>query len=94
MPEVRRHLQLILNEYVRARTATPFSGSNEVAGRFRDLARSLEETDAVRARATIKVGSSYGKGNWARLPGCLFLIVAKQCRRGLACTLCTCFART
>jgi hypothetical protein len=68
MPGVSRHLQLILDEYVRARTETPFSGSNEVAGRFRDLGRSLEESDVVRARTTLKVVPSYGKGNWAKVP--------------------------
>ena len=64
---VHERLQKILEEYVTARTSTPFKGT-PLREDFEAAAEQLARLPSVRTKPNLKTQPSIGKGNWASVP--------------------------
>jgi MoxR-like ATPase len=65
---LQESFEAILREYVPARTRTPFSTQNLVWSQFQSIQKTLESSEPVRSRPTLKIKPSTGQGNWAKVP--------------------------
>lgn len=60
-------LEAVLKQYPAARQ-TPFTGTHPINGVFQTMTQALQSSSCVKEFPTLRVRSSTGQGNWARVP--------------------------
>jgi hypothetical protein len=70
---IRHAFESILDNYERARAGERFSSKVSISETFHKCRRLLSTRDLLETFPTISVRSSYGQGNWAKVPWIAFL---------------------
>lgn len=65
---MQRQITEILQKYPHARETTQFKGPHVISELFNELKKEFSELDLIRNNKHLVVKSSYGKGNWAKVP--------------------------
>lgn len=65
---MQRQIADILDQYPEAREKLPFKGPHAISEQFNSLRGAVASLPAVKSNKHLVVKSSYGKGNWSKVP--------------------------